>query len=196
MSTISPAISPGVVSPSTRHTVMDSAIGPLTLVRDEDGITGVYFRHHWTRPDPATFGPRAGTADDHGFDEVIRQLGEYLAGERREFDLPLTPHGEPAAQRVWKLLAEIPYGQTTTYGALAQQAGGDITAKEAGAFVGANPLSILIPCHRVVGSTGKLTGYAGGLERKQHLLELEGAITPGLTSGLTPGLAPGLTPAR
>ena len=180
MSTISPAISPGVVSPSTRHTVMDSAIGPLTLVRDEDGITGVYFRHHWTRPDPATFGPRAGTADDHGFDEVIRQLGEYLAGERREFDLPLTPHGSPAAHQVWKLLAAIPYGQTVTYGALAREIGGTISPRAVGGFVGRNPLSIFIPCHRVVGSTGKLTGYAGGLKRKQHLLELEGAIPAAL----------------
>ena len=111
---------------------------------------------------------------------VITQLGEYLAGERREFDLPLTPHGDPAAQQVWKLLAEIPYGQTTTYGELARQAGGDVTPKEVGGFVGANPLSILIPCHRVVGSAGQLTGYAGGLARKQHLLELEGAIPAGL----------------
>ena len=164
------------VSLSTRHTVVDSPIGPLTVVRDEDGITGVYFRHHWTRPDPATFGPRVDPAGDRGFDAVISQLGEYLAGERREFDLPLTPHGDPAEQRVWELLAEIGYGQTTTYGALARQVGGDVTPKEIGGFVGANPLSILIPCHRVVGSAGQLTGYAGGLKRKRHLLELEGAI--------------------
>jgi methylated-DNA-[protein]-cysteine S-methyltransferase len=84
---------------------------------------------------------------------------------------------------VWKLLAEIPYGQTTTYGTLGQQAGGDVTPKEIGGFVGANPLSILIPCHRVVGATGQLTGYAGGLKRKRHLLELEGAI-PASPAGL------------
>ena len=165
------------LSPSTRHAVIGSPIGPLTIVRDDEGITGVYYPGHWTRPDPASFGPRADAADDRGFDAVIDQLGEYFAGQRREFDLPLTPHGSPAAQRLWKLLAAIPYGQTTTYGALAQQVGGDVTAKEIGGFVGANPLAILIPCHRVVGSTGKLTGYAGGLDRKQHLLELEGAIT-------------------
>ena len=111
---------------------------------------------------------------------MITQLGEYLAGERREFGLPLAPHGDPAAQRVWKLLAEIPYGRTTTYGELARQAGGDVTPKEAGGFVGANPLSILIPCHRVVGAAGQLTGYAGGLKRKRHLLELEGVIPAGL----------------
>ena len=168
------------VSPSTRHTVVDSPIGPLTVVRDEDGITGVYFRHHWTRPDPATFGPRVTAAGDGGFDAVISQLGEYLAGERREFDLPLTPHGDPAAQRVWKLLAEIPYGQTTTYGTLAREIGGTINARAVGGFVGRNPLSIFIPCHRVVGAAGQLTGYAGGLKRKQHLLELEGALPAAL----------------
>jgi methylated-DNA-[protein]-cysteine S-methyltransferase len=168
------------VSPSTRHAVIGSPIGPLTVVRDDDGITGVYFPHHWTRPDPASFGPRVEPADDRGFDEMISQLGDYFAGARREFGLPLTPHGGFAAQQVWKLLAAIPYGQTTTYGELARQAGGGMTPKEAGGFVGANPLSILIPCHRVVGAAGQLTGYAGGLKRKRHLLELEGAIPAGL----------------
>jgi methylated-DNA-[protein]-cysteine S-methyltransferase len=140
----------------------------------------VYFPHHWTRPDPATFGPEVDAADDRGFDAVVSQLAEYFAAGRREFELPLTPHGSFPAQQAWKLLAAIPYGRTTTYGELARQLGGGVTAQEAGSFVGANPLSILIPCHRVVGSTGKLTGYAGGLKRKQHLLELEGAIPASL----------------
>ncbi|MBV9795931.1 MAG: methylated-DNA--[protein]-cysteine S-methyltransferase [Actinobacteria bacterium] len=168
---------------STRHTIVETPIGPLTLVRDDDGITGVYYPHHWTRPDPATFGPRVEAADDRGFDGIAAQLGEYFAGERREFELPLTPHGDEGAQRVWKLLAEIPHGRTTTYGELARRVGGDVTAQEIGGFVGANPLSILIPCHRVVGANGKLTGYAGGLKRKQRLLELEGAI-PAEPAGL------------
>jgi methylated-DNA-[protein]-cysteine S-methyltransferase len=168
------------VSPSTRHVVIGSPVGPLTVVRDDNGITGLYFPRHWTRPDPATFGPRVEPDGDHGFDEAITQLNEYFAGERREFGLPLAPHGGFAAQQVWKLLAAIPYGQTTTYGELAKRLGGDLTPKEVGGFVGANPLSIIIPCHRVVGSTGKLTGYAGGLKRKRHLLELEGAIPAGL----------------
>ena len=119
-------------------------------------------------------------AGDRGFDAVARQLAEYFAGERREFELPLTPHGSAAAQRVWKLLAEIPYGQTTTYGTLAREIGGT-GPRAVGGFVAHNPLSIFIPCHRVVGSTGQLTGYAGGIDRKQHLLELEGALAPGLT---------------
>ena len=168
------------VSPATRHAVIGSPMGPLSVFRDDEGLRGVYFPHHWTRPDPATFGPRVEPADDHGFDEVIVQLEEYFAGERREFSLPLTPHGSFPAQQLWKLLAEIPYGQTTTYGELARQLGGGTTPKEAGGFVGANPLSILIPCHRVVGAAGQLTGYAGGLKRKRHLLELEGAIAAGL----------------
>jgi methylated-DNA-[protein]-cysteine S-methyltransferase len=161
---------------SARHVVIDSPIGELTIVRDDDGLTGVYFPHHWTHPDTSAFGPRVDPADDHGFDEAVTQLGEYFAGERREFDLPLNPQGGDRARQVWQLLAEIPYGQTTTYGALARQLGHGISPRAIGGFVGHNPLSIFIPCHRVVGSTGKLTGYAGGLERKQRLLELENAV--------------------
>ena len=161
---------------STRHVVIESPIGPLTLVRDDDGLTGLYYPGHWTRPDQTTFGPRVEPSDDHGFDEAIAQLREYFAGERQEFDLPLNPLGSERARRLWQLLAEIPYGRTTTYGALARRIGGGISPRAIGGFVGHNPLSIFIPCHRVVGSTGKLTGYAGGLDRKQHLLELEKAV--------------------
>jgi methylated-DNA-[protein]-cysteine S-methyltransferase len=113
---------------------------------------------------------------DHGFDEAIAQLTEYFAGERREFDLPLNPRGSDTARRVWQLLTEIPYGQTTTYGELASRVGDGISPRDVGGFVGQNPLSILIACHRVVGSNGKLAGYAGGLDRKRYLLELEKAI--------------------
>jgi methylated-DNA-[protein]-cysteine S-methyltransferase len=168
---------------SARHVVTGSPIGELTIVRGREGLTGLYFPRHWTRPDPASFGPRVDPADDDGFDEVITQLGEYFAGQRREFDLPLHPAGRELARRVWRLLTGIGCGQTTTYGALARQVGQGITAQEIGALVGHNPLSILIPCHRVVGSTGKLTGYAGGLERKRWLLELERAI-PAQTAAL------------
>ncbi len=161
---------------STRHVVIDSPIGPLTLVRDDDGLIGLYYPGHWTRPDQTTFGPRVEPSDDHGFDAAIAQLREYFAGERQEFDLPLNPLGSERARRLWQLLAEIPYGQTTSYGALADKVGGGLDARDIGGFVGANPLSIFIPCHRVVGSNGKLTGYAGGLDRKQYLLELENAV--------------------
>jgi methylated-DNA-[protein]-cysteine S-methyltransferase len=161
---------------TTRHVVIDSPIGPLTLVRDEDGLTGVYFPGHWTHPDETSFGTQVDPGDDPGFDEAITQLNEYFAGAREDFDLPLNPLGSELARKLWQLLAEIPYGQTTTYGALAHRIGDGISARAIGGFVGHNPLSIFIPCHRVVGSTGKLTGYAGGLERKQYLLELEKAI--------------------
>lgn len=161
---------------STRHIVIDTPIGELTMVRDEGGLTGVYYPGHWTNPDRAAFGPKVDPAQDRGFDAAITQLKEYLAGVRREFDLPLNPHGGERAQQVWRLLREIPYGQTTTYGELARQVGGGISPRAIGGFVGHNPLSIFIACHRVVGSSGKLTGYAGGLDRKQRLLELEQAI--------------------
>ena|SRR5690349_4907554 len=161
---------------TTRHVVIDSPIGSLTLVRDDDGLTGLYYPGHWTNPDRAGFGPRVDPADDHEFDDAIAQLNEYFAGERRDFDLPLNPLGSQRARKLWQLLSEIPYGQTTTYGALARRIGDGISARAIGGFVGHNPLSIFIPCHRVVGSTGKLTGYAGGLDRKQYLLELEKAI--------------------
>ena len=161
---------------TTRHVIVDSPIGPLTLVRDDDGLTGLYYPGHWTRPELTTLGHPVEPSDGHGFDEATAQLSEYFAGERRQFDLPLTPHGSERAQRVRQLLDEIPYGQTTSYGALARGIGGGISPRAVGGFVGHNPLSIFIACHRVVGSTGQLTGYAGGLDRKQYLLQLEKAI--------------------
>jgi len=169
-------MSTAIATTTNRHVVIDSPIGPLTLVRNDDGITGLYYPGHWTNPDQRTFGPRVDPADDPDFDEAIAQLNEYFAGEREDFDLPLNPQGSDRARRVWQLLAEIPYGQTTTYGALARSVGGGISPRAIGGFVGHNPLSIFIPCHRVVGSTGKLIGYAGGLHRKLYLLELEKAI--------------------
>ena len=154
---------------AVEHGIVATRLGDLTVVRAGEQLTGVYFPHHWHRPDPATFGPRT----SRGLDAVARQLGEYLAGARQEFDLPLRPRGTELQLRVWELIAQVPYGRTTTYGDLARRVGGGMTPQEAGAAVGANPLSILIPCHRVIGATGKLTGYAGGLARKRELLDLE-----------------------
>jgi methylated-DNA-[protein]-cysteine S-methyltransferase len=154
---------------STTHTVVGSPLGELTLVADDGRLTGLYFPHHWYRPDPAGFGPR----DDAGFGEVSRQLGEYFAGDREQFDLPLDPRGADFQRRVWDLISGIPYGQTTSYGELARQLGDGATAKDVGQAVGRNPLSVIVPCHRVVGKDGQLTGYAGGLTRKRFLLDLE-----------------------
>jgi methylated-DNA-[protein]-cysteine S-methyltransferase len=156
---------------TAQHTILATELGELTIVRDGERLTGLYFPHHWYRPGPATFGPRTG----EGFGAAASQLAEYLAGDRTAFDLPLDPRGSEFQLRVWDLIAQIPYGQTASYGELARALGGSQTAQEVGAAVGRNPLSILIPCHRVIGSDGKLTGYAGGLKRKQRLLELERA---------------------
>jgi methylated-DNA-[protein]-cysteine S-methyltransferase len=153
----------------TWHTITVTRLGYLTVVRDARGLRGVYFPHHWHLPNPATFGPQR----DDGFDEVTRQLTDYLAGGRRHFDLALAPVGDPLQLKVWELVAQIPYGETTTYGELAALAGDGLTAQQVGAMVGRNPLSIVVPCHRVVGRNGKLTGYAGGITRKRLLLDLE-----------------------
>jgi methylated-DNA-[protein]-cysteine S-methyltransferase len=151
------------------HTVMDSPIGELTLVADEGRLIGVYFPHHWYAPDRDSFGARA----EAGFEEVKRQLGEYFAGERERFELPVEARGDEFQRRVWELIDLIPYGQTVTYGELAKELGEGVLAKDVGAAVGRNPLSIVVPCHRVVGKDGQLTGYAGGLKRKRFLLDLE-----------------------
>lgn len=151
------------------HTVVPTALGELTLVRDADALQGLYFPHHWYMPNPATFG----ALRDDGFDEAVGQLGEYLDGQRREFDLALGPRGPEFHQRVWDLVRQVPYGDTVTYGALARRLGREVTAQQVGAAVGRNPLCVFVPCHRIVGAGGKLTGYAGGLARKRFLLDLE-----------------------
>jgi methylated-DNA-[protein]-cysteine S-methyltransferase len=161
---------------TAEHTVLATRLGELTIVRDGELLTGLYFPHHWHKPSPASFGRRS----DEGFAEVTRQLGGYLDGVRTEFDLPLDARGTGFQRKVWELIAEIPYGQTASYGDLARRLGGDTDPRDVGAAVGRNPLSVLIPCHRVVGSTGKLTGYAGGLARKRVLLDLERTGSPGL----------------
>jgi methylated-DNA-[protein]-cysteine S-methyltransferase len=158
---------------NVRHAVIDSALGELTLVADDDTLTGVYFRHHWYRPATDTFGPRVAAKTDGLLASARIQLTDYLAGERAGFDLPISLHGGETQRRVWALLTSIPYGETVTYGELAAVLTDGTTAQEVGQAVGRNPLSIVVPCHRVVGKNGQLTGYAGGLERKQFLLELE-----------------------
>lgn len=157
-------------APAAGHTVLTTRLGELTVVREGGSLTGLYFPRHWPRPDRTTFGPRTG----QGFAEVARQLAEYLAGNRKAFELPVRAEGDEFDRRVWGLITQVPYGQTTTYGDLARRLGG-ADPRDVGAAVGRNPLCILIPCHRVLGSTGKLTGYAGGLSRKRALLEIERA---------------------
>ena len=111
--------------------------------------------------------------DDNAFDDVVSQLEDYFAGRRREFDLPLAPAGTPFQQRVWRALLDIPYGETISYGELASRIGNKAASRAVGLANGSNPISIVIPCHRVIGANGKLTGYGGGLPIKQQLLALE-----------------------
>jgi len=159
------------------HTVLATTLGELTVVREGGAITGLYFPRHWPRPDRAAFGVRS----DEGFGEVARQLGEFLDGDRSTFELPVKVSGTEFDRRVWRLLAGVPYGETTTYGELARSLGAGTEPRDVGAAVGRNPLCIIIGCHRVIGATGKLTGYAGGLARKRALLEIEhaGALRAG-----------------
>jgi methylated-DNA-[protein]-cysteine S-methyltransferase len=160
---------------TTRHAVLTTPLGELTAVVEDgpDGraLVGLYFPGHWTLPDPAGFGPRVPSGSDEIFERLQGELDEYLAGERRDFDIPLQLRGGEHHRRVWDLLLRIPYGETITYGDLARETGG--AAQAVGRAVGANPISILVPCHRVVGSDGSITGYAGGLDRKRALLALE-----------------------
>ena len=157
----------------TRHSVIASPLGKITLVADGDALIGVYFPHHWYRPSIDTFGPRVDAAGDALLAETHAQLDEFLAGRRPYFDLPTEARGDHLQRRIWHRLTVIPYGETVTYGELADELADETTAQQVGAAVGRNPLSIVVPCHRVVGKDGRLTGYAGGLERKKFLLDLE-----------------------
>lgn len=156
---------------SAAHTTVDSPIGQLTLVARDGVLSGLYFPGHWYMPAADVFGTRSA----RGFEQAERQLAEYFAGERTEFDLATAIAGDGFQRRVWELIDRVPHGQTTTYGEMARELGDPALARKVGGAVGRNPLSIVVPCHRVVGKDGKLTGYAGGLDRKRFLLELEGA---------------------
>ena len=153
--------------------MIDSPLGELTLVADGDALIGLYFRHHWYRPPTDTFGPLVDAESVGLLADAQAQLNDFLTGDRTDFDLPIALRGDDLQRRVWHRLTTIPYGETVTYGDLAGELADGSTAQEVGAAVGRNPMSIIVPCHRVVGKNGKLTGYAGGLERKQFLLDLE-----------------------
>lgn len=173
------------------HTKIESPLGELTVVREGEQIAGLYFEHHWYRPPQSSFGPRV----DDGFDAIAAQLADYFAGQRHGFELPTLLAGTCEQVAIWRLLSRIPYGRTTTYGTLARELDLPIPARDVGKLIGRNPLCILVPCHRVIGSTGDLTGYAGGLTRKRALLELEGSV-PVPTQQLTLSFdQPAATPA-
>ncbi len=154
------------------YVTVESPIGRLLLQTDGVSLTGLYMdvpgrpvqgMNDWQ--EDANAGPLA---------EAVRQLGEYFAGNRREFDLPLRMHGTEFQRCVWRALNEIPYGETWSYGELAKRIGNPNASRAVGLANGRNPISILVPCHRVIGADGSLTGYGGGLQRKQWLLAHEG----------------------
>lgn len=151
------------------HTVVDSPIGPLTLVAEDGELAGLYMDNQRHLPPVETFGE----PDPAPLRVAVAQLEEYFAGRRTEFDLPLAMGGTPFQRSVWNALREIPYGETVSYRGLAEQIGRPTAIRAVGLANGKNPISIIVPCHRVVGVTGDLTGYGGGLERKRHLLDFE-----------------------
>jgi methylated-DNA-[protein]-cysteine S-methyltransferase len=157
-------------------TIVDSPVGALTLVGEDGVLTGLYMENQRHRPAEERFGDA-----DHGpFGAVVEQLAAYFAGELDTFDLPLALHGTEFQRTVWSALLEIPYGETVSYGELAERIGRPGAARAVGLANGKNPIGIIVPCHRVVGAGGGLTGYGGGLDRKQFLLafEAQGATMP------------------
>ena len=152
------------------HTaLLPSPIGPLYVEADDHGLTKLYTDGHRFHADAAP--------DDGTFEAVSTQLDEYFAGERTTFDLALSEHGTPFELAVWEALRTIPYGETRTYGQLAQQVGAPGSARAVGRANGRNQISIIVPCHRVIGADGTLTGYAGGLDAKRSLLDHERGVT-------------------
>lgn len=152
-----------------QHTEIDSPYGLLTLVADDGVLCGLYMTDHRHRPPLETFGPR----DDSVFGEAMDQLSAYFAGELKEFTLELRMPGTPFQRTVWEQLKLIPYGETRSYGQLARALGNPGASRAVGLANGRNPVSIIVPCHRVIGAGGSMTGYGGGLDRKQRLLDFE-----------------------
>jgi len=146
------------------YTFIETPVANLLVARDEHGIHAIHFRgepkDEWTR-------------NDRAFGDVREQLAAYFAKQLREFDLPLAPRGTPFQLDVWRALRAIPYGETRSYAQIAQIIGKPEAIRAVGAANGANPLPIVVPCHRVIGSNGSLTGFGGGLEMKRYLLDLE-----------------------
>jgi methylated-DNA-[protein]-cysteine S-methyltransferase len=153
-------------------TVYESPLGPLTLVGDGEALHALHF--------PGRSGPLDEAARDGApLEEALDQLEEYFAGERRRFELSLQLDGSPFQRRVWAALQTIPFGATRSYGALADEIARPDRVRAVGAAVGRTPVPIIVPCHRVIGADGSLTGYGGGLQRKRALLDLESAVSGG-----------------
>jgi methylated-DNA-[protein]-cysteine S-methyltransferase len=156
------------------YDLYESPQGRMLLVADEEGLSGIYFdgQKYLPRVDP-DWRRDVRHAPLH---QAKRELAEYFGGERKRFESPLAPEGTAFQQSVWKAISTVGFGKTITYSELALRAGCPGSARAAGAATGRNPISIIVPCHRIVGSNGSLTGYAGGLDRKRALLALESGI--------------------
>ncbi|MEW2493733.1 methylated-DNA--[protein]-cysteine S-methyltransferase [Streptomyces nodosus] len=152
-----------------QHMVIDSPYGPLTLVADDGALCGLYMVGQRHRPPEETFGE----PDETPFGEAIEQLRAYFEGELKDFTLELCLAGTPFQRKVWEQLRLIPYGETRSYGELADTLGNPGASRAVGLANGRNPIGIIVPCHRVVGANGSLTGYGGGLDRKKRLLDFE-----------------------
>ena len=176
------------MSETVCYTYYDAPLGSLLLWSDGEALSGLFMAPHspgegWRREDDL---PVLALAK--------KQLAEYFQGERREFELPLTPRGTPFQKRVWEELSRIPYGETVSYGEIARRVGDAKACRAVGLANGRNPISIVVPCHRVIGASGKLTGYGGGLDRKRFLLQFEASV---LAHGPGPlVLQPAAAPAR
>ncbi|MGQ0510985.1 MAG: methylated-DNA--[protein]-cysteine S-methyltransferase [Betaproteobacteria bacterium] len=153
----------------------DSPIGGMLLAATEAGLAGVYFDHQKHHPGKGRDWERD-PANRH-LKRAKAQLSEYFAGKRKRFDLALDPAGTDFQKAVWTVISGVPFGETITYGELARRAGVPGSARAAGAATGRNPIGIVVPCHRIMGSNGSLTGYAGGLSKKRALLALEGVLS-------------------
>ena len=156
-----------------RYCMYDSPVGPLLLAADEVALVAIEFP---TSRHPVVRGADWVEGDNAVLAQARVQLGEYFAGNRTAFDLPLGPRGTEFQRGVWQALASIPYGETVSYAQLASRVGKPSAMRAVGAANGRNPLPIVLPCHRVIGADGSLTGFGGGLPTKQFLLELEGAL--------------------
>lgn len=151
------------------YTTMTSPIGEMVLQATREGLTGAWFETQTTQPE--NLGQRCDS--DPILTKAIKQLEQYFANQRDSFDLPLAAQGTPFQRQVWQALTTIPFGETWSYQQLADAIGNPKAVRAVGAANGKNPISIIVPCHRVIGKSGKLTGYAGGVERKASLLKLE-----------------------
>ncbi|MFD9264464.1 methylated-DNA--[protein]-cysteine S-methyltransferase [Streptomyces goshikiensis] len=157
---------------SKQHTVVDSPYGPLTLVASDGVLSGLYMTGQRHRPAEESFGERV-AAGEEPFPAVVAQLTAYFAGELTEFTVPVRLEGTQFQRSVWEQLVRIPYGETWSYGELAARLGKPNASRAVGLANGKNPVGIIVPCHRVIGASGGMTGYGGGVDRKVRLLDFE-----------------------